>query len=51
MLESAQLLRFLVRRFAGPGGEAQQEAWNKEAERLAEVMVMIIMMTVLMMVM
>ena len=51
MLESAQLLRFLVRRFAGPGGEAQQEAWNKEAERLAEVMVMIMMMTVLMMVM
>ena len=51
MLESAQLLRFLVRRFAGPGGEAQQEAWSKEAERLAEVMVMIMMMTVLMMVM
>ena len=51
MPESAQLLRFLVRRFAGPGGEAQQEAWNKEAERLAEVMVMIMMMTVLMMVM
>ena len=51
MLESAQLLRFLVRRFAGPGGEAQQEAWNKEAERLAEVMVMIMMMTVLMVVM
>ena len=40
-----------MRRFAGPGGEAQQEAWNKEAERLAEVMVMIMMMTVLMMVM
>ena len=49
MPESAQLLRFLVRRFAGPGGDAQQEAWSKEAERLAEVMVM--MMTVMMMVM
>ena len=49
MPESAQLLRFLVRRFAGPGGEAQQEAWSEEAERLAEVIVM--MMAVMMMVM
>ena len=52
MPESAQLLRFLVRRFAGPGGESQQEAWSKEAERLAEVIVMmmtVMMMTVMMM--
>ena len=49
MPESAQLLRFLVRRFAGPGGDAQQEAWSNEAEHLAEVMVM--MMTVMMRVM
>ena len=29
--------RFLVRRFSGPGGEAQREVWSKEAEKLAGV--------------